>query len=723
MRRLPPRLRRLTLALAALCAFSITNATPAFATHFRGGQITWSRSASTPSLIHFELTASFRRDGYAGTASDGYPAVGDVIDEDIGATGLEFGDGYGTGELRFKVIASVPAENYLIGRALEPGSNTTTVIDHDYLDPSGTPGSYPGGSYPGGPTPSPMPSPGSLPASVTASIESCCTISTLRNNPDGEYRVESKVTFSGPETSPVSSLKPIINVGTTGVQHFSVAAVAPPGTTRRFRLATAAEDCGGCGESQPTGLTIDPTTGQASLDTTGLPQGEYFASVVVEALAGGDVISTAQQTFLINVTTEADASNAGFYPSGAAPGEFAYTAGGGYPGQNGTTPPDGSVFFSPPGQPFRVKVSASDPTDPKALLHVDHLGLPTGATFTSTDGNPATGLVEWTPAPGQVGDYIVTFTVAKLGSLPQLRGRAAPTPAAGISTQTISYTLKVADDTTPPAVVLAPTPACSTTGALAFTVNDAGVGPATLKTSVDGGAEVSRDATGGHVDLALTDEGRHTVVYRATDLNGNASAPATTTLLTDRTAPVVTITAPASTFERGAVAKATVTATDAGGLVTDPSGAVTLDTSSLGTHTLERTAKDTCGHSSRVVLTYDVVEPGTPITPQQGEQQTVSSTPPPAQKTQAAALKSKLGDVGLPSTKQCLSSAVLKIKVLKKTSFKHYAVEVNGKPAPLIVAQGRKVLKVKLPPKAKKLRVRLIIGAESTALRTYRRCG
>jgi hypothetical protein len=81
--------------LAFLALLVIYSALPALATHFRYGHLAWSPVPGATNTADFEFRSAFRRSGYSGTAPDGRPAVGDIIQEFIGATGLNFGDGVG----------------------------------------------------------------------------------------------------------------------------------------------------------------------------------------------------------------------------------------------------------------------------------------------------------------------------------------------------------------------------------------------------------------------------------------------------------------------------------------------------------------------------------------------------------------------------------------------------------------------------------------------------
>jgi hypothetical protein len=89
------------ILLAFFAVLSIVNS--AEATHFRYGHLTWvQRNDLAPNTAEFVLTNAFRRSGYAGTAPDGRPAVGDIIVENVGITRLFFGDGVQTAVLRYR---------------------------------------------------------------------------------------------------------------------------------------------------------------------------------------------------------------------------------------------------------------------------------------------------------------------------------------------------------------------------------------------------------------------------------------------------------------------------------------------------------------------------------------------------------------------------------------------------------------------------------------------
>src|SRR4051794_4993301 len=90
----------LAAAATAIAALAVS-AVPAWATHFRAAELSWSRPSATSSTVTFAMTESFRRNyavwtNYAptggGTAEQ--PNVGDVVRD--ANSRLFFGDGGST---------------------------------------------------------------------------------------------------------------------------------------------------------------------------------------------------------------------------------------------------------------------------------------------------------------------------------------------------------------------------------------------------------------------------------------------------------------------------------------------------------------------------------------------------------------------------------------------------------------------------------------------------
>src|SRR5712671_2685534 len=168
------------LALAVLGAAVLIPST-AEASHYRYGHTSWRPAGGT--TIDFNIQNAFRRDGnpcvstltnttIPCTGPGGFPGVGDVIVEVTGGTQFFPGDssviGSPLGPLYYVVTAIDPANNWLLGNALDPTSLPLidTAVTHTYT----TMGDY------------------------LAFIDSCCRISAgvspndHMNNPDGGYR-------------------------------------------------------------------------------------------------------------------------------------------------------------------------------------------------------------------------------------------------------------------------------------------------------------------------------------------------------------------------------------------------------------------------------------------------------------------------------------------------------------------------------------------------------
>src|SRR5262245_15370855 len=184
------RLRAAIGALLAAASVVAAVAAPSHATHYRYGRLTWTVAGGN--TIEFTLENSWRRSAYttgnnrcrnitlpglpstACTGGDGFPGVGDVIMESQGTpspgTRFNFGDGsplLGSplGPLLYLVTAIDPANDWLIGTALDPASfpATDTNLTHTYA----------------------------MAGNFTAFVATCCRVAASGghiNNADGNYR-------------------------------------------------------------------------------------------------------------------------------------------------------------------------------------------------------------------------------------------------------------------------------------------------------------------------------------------------------------------------------------------------------------------------------------------------------------------------------------------------------------------------------------------------------
>lgn len=347
------------------------------ASHFRYGHLTWKPKTSvSPTTVEFTLVNAFRRTGYPGTAGDGFPAVGDIITENIGGTNLRFGDGGITSILRYKVIAIDITNNSLLAQALEPGSSVKTTIDH----------TYPAANNAGQPW--------------LAEINSTARTGSEINNPNKCYRVSTKVETASGNRSPVSGLPAIVNMAQSAASSFLIpAADSDPNTIIRWRLATPGEPVGpGCALfNQPTAggnnLTINNSTGQVSWNTSSaIIGGLYSCQVIIEDL---DATTLALKTqvavdFLIKVVS---------CPSNNPP-VFA-----------SPSPACGSTLTAAVGVPFSFVVNVSDAEPGNVILNTG--GLPSGAVMLPglpSSGNPVSSIFSWTPTASDAGSHVVIYS-------------------------------------------------------------------------------------------------------------------------------------------------------------------------------------------------------------------------------------------------------------------------------------------------------------------------
>lgn len=310
-------------------------ANKAEASHFRYGNISWRVVGSDASkrTIEFKISQAWR----------GTPALGE---SPYGST-LDFGDNT-TQDFAVAATAVNATDNYYYGQA---------TLTHTYAA---------NGDY-------------------TVSAGGCCRIPTLVNNASGAYNITSVVNVGTGNSSPVSTLSPIVNLpeGTTSTS-FQVPANDPDNDPLTYSLATST-DMGGIAFTNPSGLAINGATGLVTLNTTDKAVGQLYNA----ALKISDGKTIILLDFLIEIT-----------PKSAAP-KFDYSV----------TPANGSVYQIPPGRTVSFGVKATD-DDAGDVVTLRGIGLPSGSTMAPalpTSGNPVQSSFSWTPDMNSLGTNVINF--------------------------------------------------------------------------------------------------------------------------------------------------------------------------------------------------------------------------------------------------------------------------------------------------------------------------
>ena len=334
------------------------------------------------------------------TGPGGNPGVGDIFVELIGGTRFNFGDGSPTvgspgpannqQPLMYKVTSADPVNNWVFAQALDPTSlpNVDTTIQHTYTSNTVR----------------------------TASIDDCCRISPCTspnahmNNPDGNYTVQTVVTPGVADSSPVSSMPPIILCPQNGVCTFQITASDNEGDALTYRLANSSEssltsqpgppECPNAATVSPSGAFTWNTAGcRVAGDPLPQPPNGGCNNSALNTLYSTQVIveETGKQVrialdFFIQLVNPCQIANVA--PSFQSPS------------------PCGSTFSAGPGTPLSFTVKAAD-ADSGDAATLNAVSLPAGASMVPmlpTSGNPVTSNFSWTPTLAQVGQYVMTFT-------------------------------------------------------------------------------------------------------------------------------------------------------------------------------------------------------------------------------------------------------------------------------------------------------------------------
>jgi len=339
--------RRPALFILLLCLLlGAGAATPAQASHYRYGTLTWRTVPADPTklTVEFKVSRAYRRSATA------FANV--TVGSTVSAETLDFGDGT-TGSITLTVTSLDIAGGVFYGEA---------SIVHTYAA---------AGNY-------------------QAFFSSCCRLSTLANNADGTWYVSTLVNAGSGNSSPVSTVSPVVNLATgQAAASFLLPASDPDGDALTFSLATLADFNGNAFTNAP-GLAVNAATGLVTFATTGLAVGQMYNAIIKVS----DGRTSILVDFLLNITGSSNAP------------VFDYSV----------TPPNGFVYRIAPGQPLAFGVRATD-GDPGDTVRLQAFGLPVSATTAPAfplSGNPVQTTFSWTPTAANLGTSVINFVARDL---------------------------------------------------------------------------------------------------------------------------------------------------------------------------------------------------------------------------------------------------------------------------------------------------------------------
>jgi hypothetical protein len=260
--------------------------------------------------------------------------------------------------------------------------------------------------------------------SVLTRIEwiGCCKISTISNNHDTSWDVFTIINTSAPGSSPVSTLPAVINMPINAPAATYALPASDPDAGSTLTFGTPSFTGGLAGQSEPSGFSINSTTGVMTLNTVGKTIGQQYNAMVTVTDNNGNMILI---DFLINMVGQ------------SSPPVFDYAI----------TPTDGYIYNVIAGQNVSFPISAAD-NDAGSSISLSIAGLPsyiTTANFSNNPlpatANPSLTTFSWTPTGAQIGNTIVLNIIA--------------TDNVGVQAST-SVTIRVVAEPAP--VFISPTP-------------------------------------------------------------------------------------------------------------------------------------------------------------------------------------------------------------------------------------------------------------------------
>lgn len=367
---------RTLLNRLAFGVFLLLLSLPAHASHYRYGNISWSRASDTSRTVTFNVTMSFRLSAFSGVSLNSTISNYDA---------LNFGDATSS-TITLTVTSINTVDDWFVG---------TYQVNHTY---SGTGTSY------------------------TAGYSNCCRIGTSTNNSNVNYGQSTDVKLTTGNTgAPVSTMPPVINmvVGQSAAT-YTIPAVDPDNSTLSFALATTTQVGGGTTFTNPTNLSVNSSTGVVTFNTVGLTVGTLHSAAVAVTDASG---STTIVDFLINIV----ASN--------TPPTFDYSV---TPTNNSTinVSPGGTVSFGVKasctdiGSTVTLSVVGLPTSGTSFSTALPATGNPISSTFSWTPTTTQLGTYILSFTATRNGGVQTTSTVTiNVAKIPEFR---SPTPATAV---------------------------------------------------------------------------------------------------------------------------------------------------------------------------------------------------------------------------------------------------------------------------------------------------
>ncbi len=307
------------------------------ASHFRYGSISWTNN--TGNTVVYKVSQAWRMSAFPGSGTIG--ASINTLET------FDFGD-FASANIILTVTSVNPGEDWFYGEA---------ILTHTYA----TPGNY------------------------IAMTTSCCRIFGLQNNSSGNYTNMSTVNVGSGNSSPASSIVPIVDVPENNpAYNFNIPAADPNGSTLSFRFSTSSE--AGPGFVQPTGLSLNSATGQMTFNTVGAAIGNLYTTQVM--ISDGTV--EVPLDFIIRISSVV-----------GTPPYFNYPP----------TPANASVLTFNAGATSGFTIQATD-DDAGNTVTLSVAGAPLGSSLTPalrTSGNPVSSAFSWTPTAADIGTYVLNF--------------------------------------------------------------------------------------------------------------------------------------------------------------------------------------------------------------------------------------------------------------------------------------------------------------------------